>query len=89
MAQMKSKMEEKKKEIDQACGADIKKYCANVTPGQGREMACLKSYDDKISEGCKAVLPKRGMRKGMKHGGPMGDKHDSHDEGTDSPPEGK
>lgn len=68
MADRKKQFEEKKKEVLAACGADIKQYCANVTPGHGREIDCLKSYEDKISAGCKDKLPKRmhhGMRKGM------------------------
>lgn len=68
MADHKKHFEEKKKEIEAACGADIKQYCANVTPGEGREIACLKSYSDKISAGCKDKLPRgkhHGMRKRM------------------------
>ena len=36
------------------CKADIEKFCKDVTPGGGRIMACLKAYEDKLSEGCKA-----------------------------------
>jgi len=82
MAEGKKKFEEKKKELEQACQADIKQFCANVTPGQGRELACLKAYDDKISAGCKEKLPKRmmGMHKGM---GMHHDDHDGGDKGGD------
>ena|SRR5882724_3164898 len=59
---------EKMKEVKEACQADIKQFCANVTPGEGREFACLHSYSDKISAGCKAALPKRGRHPGMPHG---------------------
>src|SRR5258708_6377532 len=80
MTEGKKKFEEKKKALEAACGADIKQFCANVTPGQGREFACLHAYDDKISAGCKAAMPKRGMHKGM--GMHHGDKDkDDHDEG--------
>ena len=71
MKEAKAKREAKMKEIKDACQADIKQFCANVTPGQGREIACLKSYDDKISAGCKAALPKMGMHH-EHHGGGKG-----------------
>jgi hypothetical protein len=88
MAEGKKKFEEKKKELEQACQADIKQFCANVTPGQGREFACLRAYEDKISAGCKEKMPKghMGMHKGMHHG----DKDkDDHDEGQEGSPAGK
>src|SRR6267142_2257097 len=63
------KMKERMEEIKQACAADLKQFCANVTPGQGRDIACLKSYEDKISAGCKEKLPKHGGKhRGMKQG---------------------
>lgn len=68
----KAKMEEKAKEVMAACGAELKQYCANVTPGQGRELACLHAYGDKLSDACKATLPKPGMRRGMLNHGPSG-----------------
>ena len=102
MAEARKKHEERKKELVQACQADIKQFCANVTPGQGREIACLKSFEDKISAGCKEKMPKFGMHKGMHHDGDMGkgkdngDKEDHGDkdhedpaDGTDGPPAGK
>jgi len=88
MTEGKKKFEEKKKALEAACGADIKQFCANVTPGQGREFACLHAYDDKISAGCKAAMPKRGMHKGM--GMHHGDKDkDDHDEGQQEAPPAK
>ena len=84
MSEGKAKFEEKMKAVKAACQADLTKYCANVTPGEGREFACLKSYEDKISAGCKEQLPKRGMRHGMHHG----DK-DDHDSGEGGAPTGK
>jgi hypothetical protein len=89
MAEGKQKMEEKMQAIKQACGADLKQYCANVTPGEGREFACLHSYSDKISAGCKAALPKRGMHHGDKdHKGGDKDDHDG-DEPQEGAPAGK
>jgi len=56
----------KAQEPAEACKADVEKFCKDVTPGGGRIMACLKAYEDKISEGCKATREKgkeRGMEK--------------------------
>jgi hypothetical protein len=85
IAEAKQKIQEKMAAIKDACKQDLQKYCANVTPGEGREMACLKSYSDKISASCKEKLPKGGMHKGMhkdmhKHGG------DEDDHEDDAPP---
>jgi len=34
------------------CAEDIKKYCSNVTPGEGRMVYCMQAYEDKISPKC-------------------------------------
>jgi Cysteine rich repeat len=38
--------------LESACAKDIKKYCSNVTPGEGRLIYCMQAYEDKISPGC-------------------------------------
>lgn len=77
IAEGKKKMQEKMNELKEACKQDLQQYCANVTPGEGREMACLRSYSDKLSAGCKEKLPKRGkMHKGMHHHDKDGDDQD-------------
>jgi hypothetical protein len=38
--------------LQSACGEDIKKYCSNVTPGEGRVLHCMQAYEDKISPQC-------------------------------------
>lgn len=38
--------------LESACGSDIKKYCREVTPGEGRVLYCLQAYEDKISSKC-------------------------------------
>lgn len=35
------------------CAAEIKTYCANVTPGADRIVACLIAYEDKIPPRCR------------------------------------
>ncbi len=37
-----------------ACGPDIKKFCYQVTPGEGRTAACLKAHSDKLAPNCLA-----------------------------------
>jgi hypothetical protein len=38
--------------LETACSEDIKKYCSNVTPGEGRVLHCMQAYEDKISPKC-------------------------------------
>jgi hypothetical protein len=38
--------------LENACAADIKKYCKDVTPGEGRMIYCMQAHEDKISEKC-------------------------------------
>ncbi len=71
MQKHKDRMDKSMKATKAACAADLKQYCSNVTPGEGREFACLKAYEDKISAGCKEAMHKgrEGMMKrhDMKH----------------------
>jgi hypothetical protein len=39
--------------IRAACAEDVQKLCAGVQPGGGRSAACLKEYQDSLSERCK------------------------------------
>ncbi len=39
-----------------ACDADIRTYCGDVTPGEGRILACLQAYRDRVDEACDEVL---------------------------------
>ena len=41
-----------------SCGADVKKVCANVTPGENRLISCLKENEASLSETCKTLLSK-------------------------------
>jgi hypothetical protein len=38
--------------LENACGADIRKYCRDVTPGEGRMIYCMQAHEDKISAKC-------------------------------------
>lgn len=39
-------------ELMKSCKSDLEKYCGNVKAGEGRKMACLKAYEDKLSSEC-------------------------------------
>ena len=36
----------------EACEADLKQYCSQVTPGEGRLLHCMAAHEDKISGSC-------------------------------------
>jgi len=38
--------------LEQSCADDIKKYCSDVTPGEGRMIYCMQAHEDKISPKC-------------------------------------
>ncbi len=43
------------KTID-ACKVEIEKYCSQVTPGEGRLLACFYAHGDKLSGRCEYAL---------------------------------
>ena len=38
------------------CNKEFETYCKNVTPGEGRLLACLYAYSDKLSTRCEYAL---------------------------------
>ena len=38
------------------CTKEFESYCKNVTPGEGRLLACLYAYSDKLSTRCEYAL---------------------------------
>jgi hypothetical protein len=42
--------------VANGCKDELLKYCANVTPGEGRALACLYAYGDKLSGRCEYAL---------------------------------
>jgi hypothetical protein len=44
------------KKLEAGCGADVKKFCASVTPGEGRLFYCIMAHEDKISTKCDYAL---------------------------------
>ncbi len=42
--------------VANGCKEELEKYCGNVTPGEGRVLACLYAYGDKLSGRCEYAL---------------------------------
>jgi hypothetical protein len=40
----------------EGCQVELTTYCNNVTPGEGRILACLYAYEDKLSPRCEYAL---------------------------------
>jgi hypothetical protein len=38
--------------VRDGCKKELETYCKDVTPGEGRVLACLYAYEDKLSGGC-------------------------------------
>ena len=44
------------KTFEEGCKVELQKYCAMVTPGNGRLLGCLFAYQDKLSSKCEYAL---------------------------------
>jgi hypothetical protein len=42
--------------VADGCKAELETYCKNVTQGEGRVLACLYAYSDKLSNRCEYAL---------------------------------
>ncbi len=42
--------------IFESCETDLKDFCSQVLPGNGRIVACIYAHEDKISESCDAAI---------------------------------
>ena len=42
--------------VKKGCDKELKTYCKDVTPGEGRVLACLYAYEDKLSGQCEYAL---------------------------------
>ena len=45
------------------CKDDLKAFCSNVQPGQGRMLECLDKNSAKVSSNCKQALKDTGLKK--------------------------
>lgn len=43
-------------EVKEGCKAELESYCKQVTPGEGRLLACLYAFQDKLSGRCDYAL---------------------------------
>jgi Cysteine rich repeat len=43
-------------QVLEGCNTELSQYCAEVTPGDGRLLACLYAYGDKLSGQCEYAL---------------------------------
>jgi len=53
VAEMKSRF----KGFMDSCADDVRKYCKDVSPGEGRIIQCLKGHENQLSSQCKSNLP--------------------------------
>ena len=53
---IEARLEAGAKKLQAACGDDLKKYCGQVTPGEGRLTLCVMAHEDKISSKCDLAL---------------------------------
>jgi hypothetical protein len=42
--------------VGKGCDKELKTYCKDVTPGEGRVLACLYAFSDKLSAQCEYAL---------------------------------
>lgn len=42
--------------VEKGCAMEIEKFCSQVTPGDGRMLACFFAHEDKISSQCQFAL---------------------------------
>jgi hypothetical protein len=48
--------------VRDGCGSELAQYCAEVTPGEGRLLACLYAHGDKLSGQCEYALYEAAVR---------------------------
>jgi hypothetical protein len=59
MKETKDAMKAAMKDVKEACHADVEKLCAEVKPGHGRIIKCMKEHQAELSETCKAEIEKK------------------------------
>src|SRR3974377_1598078 len=42
--------------VEGACASDLKKFCGNVSRGEGRVVLCMQAHDDQLSIRCQFAL---------------------------------
>lgn len=54
------KVREIGKNVRDACAKDMRSFCTQVSPGEGRMVACFYAHGDKLSVGCDMALVEAG-----------------------------
>ncbi|MBI1219911.1 MAG: hypothetical protein GC186_15325 [Rhodobacteraceae bacterium] len=54
--QITPEMRAEARKVAMACQSDLHAYCAGVSPGGGRILACLKPHRDDLTPPCHAAL---------------------------------
>ena len=49
-------LEDLVKSVQEGCKKELESYCKEVTPGEGRVLACLYAHEDKLSWRCEYAL---------------------------------
>jgi hypothetical protein len=44
------------KSVQEGCKTELTTFCKDVTPGEGRQLACLYAFEDKLSNQCEYAL---------------------------------
>jgi hypothetical protein len=44
------------KSVEEGCKVEFTTFCKDVTPGEGRRLACLYAFEDKLSSQCEYAL---------------------------------
>jgi hypothetical protein len=45
------------------CRDDLKTYCADIKPGEGRLLQCIEKNDAKVTKRCKQAMKDTGLKK--------------------------
>ncbi len=53
--QASSELERAMARLAEACSEEIGQFCHDVTPGDGRILACLYAHEDRLTEGCRVA----------------------------------
>jgi Cysteine rich repeat len=49
--------------LENECRDDLKTYCSNIQPGEGRVLQCLDRNDANLTKRCRQALKDRGLKK--------------------------
>ena len=55
-ADLVSEIENAAAEALRACANEVESFCSDVTPGEGRVLACMQAYRDRVGSACDVAL---------------------------------